>query len=119
MNYIQSNRRRVNIVEKIFETERLYVRKMDQNDLEDLKEIHHKDKETSDDHSPLSEALDIIEEFEQASGALKKTLVVLGRQLDMNIPKMDPCDLQAFTNLIEKYSNVYKRQIAGRGKSKR
>lgn len=85
----------------------------------DLKEIHKKDKETSDDHSPLSEALDIIEEFEQASGALKKTLVVLGRQLDMNIPKMDPCDLQAFTNLIEKYSNVYKRQIAGRGKSRR
>ena len=74
----------------------------------DLKEIHRKDKETSDDHSPLSEALDIIEEFEQASGALKKTLVVLGRQLDMNIPKMDPCDLQAFTNLIEKYSNAYK-----------
>ena len=85
----------------------------------DLKEIHKKDKETSDDHSPLSEALDIIEEFEQASGALKKTLVVLGRQLDMNIPKMDPCDLQAFTNLIEKYSNVYKRQIARSGKSKR
>ena len=85
----------------------------------DLKEIHKKDKETSDDHSPLSEALDIIEEFEQASGALKKTLVVLGRQLDMNIPKMDPCDQQAITNLNEKNSNVYKRQIAGRGKSRR
>lgn len=27
-------------MEKIFETERLYVRKMDENDLEDLKEIH-------------------------------------------------------------------------------
>lgn len=35
-----SNWRGVNIVEKIFETERLYVRKMDENDLEDLKEIH-------------------------------------------------------------------------------
>ena len=85
----------------------------------DLKEIHKKDKETCDNHSPLSEALDIIEEFEQATGALKKTLVILGHQLDMNISKMDPCDLQSFTNVIEKYSNAYKRQIAGRGKSRR
>lgn len=84
----------------------------------DLKEIHKKERETSDNHSPLSEAFEIIVEFEQTSGALKKTLVVLGRQLDMNNTKMDPCDLQAFTNLCEKYSNVYKRQLSGRGKSK-
>ena len=52
----------------------------------DLKEIHRKDKETSDDHSPLSEALDIIEEFEQASRALKKTLVVLGVSTQLPVP---------------------------------
>ncbi len=41
--------------------------------VKELKEIHKKDKKTSDNPSPLSEALEIIEEFEQTSGPMKNT----------------------------------------------
>lgn len=85
----------------------------------DLKEMHKKDKETGEDNSPLSEAIDIIKEYDSTAGAMKTTLSVLSKQLGINFSRMDPYELQSFTTIIEKYSDTYKKFLPKRGKSKR
>jgi len=39
----------------------------------------------------------------------------------MNFNKMDPAEIQFFTGIVEKYSNVYKSMLpkTGRGKKKK
>lgn len=85
----------------------------------DLKESHKKDKETGETTSPLSEVIDIVQEYSTATDPMKAALSTLSRQLGMNFNKMDPPEIQFFTTIVEKYSNVYKSMINSRKGGKR
>ena len=87
----------------------------------DIKEKHHSDAETGDVNNPLTEVIDVVEEYAVAKNPMKTTLTVLSKQLGMNFNKMDPAEIQFFSTLIEKYSSVYRNMMSkqGRGKKKR
>lgn len=85
----------------------------------DIKEKHKKDIETGDDNNPITEVIDIIQEYSTATDPMKATLSTLSKQLGLNFNKMDPAEVQFFTGIVEKYSSVYKSMLPkGRGKKK-
>ena len=87
----------------------------------DIKEKHRKDKETGEENNPLTEVIDLVKEYSEATDPLKATISTLGKQLGMNFSKMDPAEIQFFTTMVEKYSTVYKSMLPrnGRGKTKK
>ena len=91
------------------------------NIAKDIRENHKKDKETGEDNNPLTEVIDIVEEYATATDPMKATLTTLSKQLGMNFNKMDPAEIQFFTGIVEKYSTVYKSMLpkTGRGKKKK
>lgn len=85
----------------------------------DIKEKHKKDIETGEDNNPITEVIDIIQEYSTATDPMKATLSALSKQLGLNFNKMDPAEVQFFTGIVEKYSSVYKSMLPkGRGKKK-
>ena len=85
----------------------------------DIRDTHHKDKDTADDYNPLTEVLDVVNGYASAPDPMKATLTTLSRQLGMNFTKMDAAEVQFFTTLVEKYSNVYKAMVHKKGRGKR
>ena len=69
--------------------------------------------------NPLTEVIDIVQEYATATDPMKATLSTLSRQLGMNFNKMDPAEIQFFTGIVEKYSNVYKSMLPKKGRGKR
>ncbi len=86
----------------------------------ELKAKHVKDMETADsNYDPLSDAMDIIKEINQAKSEQEKVLIAAGNMLEMNFAQMSPYDLNEYTRLIEQYSRMYKKICKpGRGKKK-
>ena len=86
----------------------------------ELKTAHIKDMETADsNYNPLSDAMDIIKEFNQAKSEQEKWLIAAGNMLEMNFSQMNPYDLSEYTRLICQYSRMYKKICSqGRGKRK-
>lgn len=85
----------------------------------DIKENHKKDTETGDDNNPVSDVIDIVQEYATATDPMKATLSTLGKQLGMNFNKMDPAEIQFFTGIVEKYSSVYKSMLPKKGRGKK
>lgn len=85
----------------------------------DIKEKHRKDKETGEENNPLSDVMDVIKEYKNATDPMKTTLSALGKQLGINFKKMDPMELSFFTTLIKKYSSVYRNMLPKKGRGKR
>ena len=61
----------------------------------------------------------MVNGYASAPDPMKATLTTLSRQLGMNFTKMDAAEVQFFTTLVEKYSNVYKAMVNRKGRGKR
>ena len=85
----------------------------------DIKEKHRKDKETGEENNPLTEVIDVVKEYSEATDPLKATISTLGKQLGMNFSKMDPAEMEFFQTLVAKYSTVYKNTIKSMGRGRR
>ncbi len=85
----------------------------------DIKDQHSKDKETGNTINPLSDVIDIVQEYSNATTPMKATLTTLSKQLGMNFHKMDPAEVQFFVTLIEKYSSAYQSMIPKKGRGKK
>lgn len=85
----------------------------------DIKDQHSKDKETGNKINPLSDVIDIVQEYSNATTPMKATLTKLSKQLGMNFHKMDPAEVQFFVTLIEKYSSTYQSMIPKKGRGKK
>ena len=84
-----------------------------------IKEKHRKDKETGEENNPLTEVIDVVKEYSEATDPLKATISTLGKQLGMNFSKMDPAEIEFFQTLVAKYSTVYKNTIKSMGRGRR
>ena len=134
--YVAMMRTKIQLKNEVPETEH-YVRTLKASEIEeddyfsrligtditniakDIRENHKKDKETGEDNNPLTEVIDIVQEYATATDPMKATLSTLSRQLGMNFNKMDPAEIQFFTGIVEKYSNVYKGMLPKKGRGKR
>ena len=85
----------------------------------DIKEKHRTDSDTGEPNSPLTDVIDIANEYRAASDQEKATLAVLGKQLGINFKKMDPMEIVSFSTLVKKYSSVYKNAVVQKGRGKR
>ena len=85
----------------------------------DIKEKHRKDKETGEENNPLTEVIDVVKEYSEATDPLKATISTLGKQLGINFSKMDPAEMEFFQTLVAKYSTVYKNTIKSMGRGRR
>lgn len=135
-SYVTMMRTKIQLKDEVPETEH-YVRTLKASEIEeddyfsrligtditniakDIRENHKKDKETGEDNNPLTEVIDIVQEYATATDPMKATLSTLSRQLGMNFNKMDPAEIQFFTGIVEKYSNVYKGMLPKKGRGKR
>ena len=135
-SYIAMMRTKIQLKDEVPETEH-YVRTLKASEIEeddyfsrligtditniakDIRENHKKDKETGEDNNPLTEVIDIVQEYATATDPMKATLSTLSRQLGMSFNKMDPAEIQFFTGIVEKYSNVYKGMLPKKGRGKR
>ena len=85
----------------------------------DIRNAHRRDKETGDENNPLKEVTDIVKEYAASKDSTKATLTLLGRQLGINFNKMDQSEVILFSNLVQKYSTVYKNITSGKGRGRR
>lgn len=83
-----------------------------------IREAHKNDLETGEDSNPLRETLELIEEFKNAPDATQAQLAVFGNMLKINFSKMDPYEFKTFTDILFKYSKLYRKGGTGRGKKK-
>jgi len=86
----------------------------------DLKAAHTKDIETADAAGPLEEVVSTIEEMEtDQDGHIRNELAQYGKLLKINFTKMDPYELKTFSELLEKYSALFRNPGGNRGKRKK
>ena len=85
----------------------------------DIKDSHRRHTDTGDEINPLTDVIDIVNEYASATDPMKATLTTLGKQLGMNFNKMDPAEVQFFTTLIEKYSTTYRSMLPKKGRGKK
>ena len=85
----------------------------------DIKANHSKDRLSGDKNNPLDEVMKIImDAVKLGKDPTEVVMKTITRQLRMNLNKMDKEDIETFTNLVKKYSGVYKDQKIkyGRGR---
>lgn len=89
----------------------------------DIKANHSKDRLSGDKNNPLDEVMKIImDAVKLGKDPTEVVMKTITRQLRMNLNKMDKEDIETFTNLVKKYSGVYKDQkirYGRRGKRKK
>jgi len=89
----------------------------------DIKANHSKDRLSGDKNNPLDEVMKIImDSVKLGKDPTEVVMKTITRQLRMNLNKMDKEDIETFTNLVKKYSGVYKDQkirYGRRGKRKK
>ena len=84
-----------------------------------IKESHRRDKETGDANNPLSDVINIVNEYKNSPDPMKATLTTLGKQLGMNFNKMDASEVLFFKTIVEKYSTVYRSMLPKKGRGKK
>ncbi len=70
-------------------------------------------------NNPLTDVINIVNEYKNTPDPMKATLTTLSKQLGMNFNKMDASEVLFFKTIVEKYSTVYRSMLTkkGRGKS--
>ena len=84
-----------------------------------LKKSHRRDKETGDANNPLTDVINIVEDYKKTSDPMKATLATLSRQLGMNFNKMETSEVLFFKTIVEKYSTVYRNVLPKKGRGKK
>ena len=84
-----------------------------------IKESHRRDKETGDANNPLTDVINIVNEYKNTSDPMKATLTTLSKQLGMNFNKMDASEVLFFKTIVEKYSTVYRSMLPKKGRGKK
>ena len=83
-----------------------------------IKESHRRDTETGDANNPLTDVINIVNEYKNASDPMKATLTTLSKQLGMNFNKMEASEVLFFKTIVEKYSTVYRNMLPKKGRGK-
>lgn len=85
-----------------------------------LRATHEKDSNTGDTKSAADEFLNAFEEMQKSDNSIDSQLLFYGKSIGMQLTKMTPYELKTFTDLVERYSTVFKKAKGnGRGKRKK
>ncbi|MCR5321695.1 MAG: helix-turn-helix domain-containing protein [Lachnospiraceae bacterium] len=85
----------------------------------DIRETHCHDKESGEENNPLKEVTDMVKEYATTKDPTKTTLTILGKQLGMNFNKMEQSEVIFFSNIVQKYSTVYKSITSKKGRGRK
>ena len=84
----------------------------------DLRDAHSKDVETGDTTTPVDDILDSFEELRTADNATQAQMVMYSKLFKINFTKMDPYEFKTFTDILQRYSDIYK-PVKGNGRGKK
>ena len=85
----------------------------------DIKEAHKTDTNTGSDTTEVDDVLSTVEQLEKADNDTQAKLALFSKMLKINFSKMDPFELKTFTDIVQRYSDIFKTPKGnGRGKKK-
>lgn len=84
----------------------------------DLRDAHGKDSDTGDQITPVENLLGTFDELRKADNAPQAQMVMYSKLFKINFTKMDPYEFKAFTDIMQRYSDLCK-PVKGMDEGKR
>lgn len=84
----------------------------------DIRETHSKDSETGEPTTPIDDILGTFEDLQKADNATQAQMVMYSKLFKINFTKMDPSEFKTFTDILQRYSDLYK-PVKGNGRGKK
>jgi hypothetical protein len=84
----------------------------------DIRTAHGKDSETGDQITPVDDMLGTLEELKKADNSTQAQMVMYSKLFKINFTKMDPYEFKTFTDILQRYSNLY-APVKGNGRGKK
>ena len=83
-----------------------------------IKDAHGKDSETGDQTTPLDDMLGTFDELQKADNATQAQMIMYSKLFKINFTKMEPYEFKTFTDILQRYSDLYK-PVKGNGRGKK
>lgn len=84
----------------------------------DIKDAHGKDSETGDQTTPIDDMLGTFDELQKADNATQAKMIMYSKLFKINFTKMEPYEFKTFTDILQRYSDLYK-PVKGNGRGKK